>query len=186
MISLGAFSLHFPLKDREVLKNLKLGDWVEISGWLLCGRDATHKRLLMAIKEENFVFDFNNQLMYYVGPTPAPPGKVIGSCGPTTSSRMDNYVEEFFKLGLSATMGKGKRSVEVRRLHLLYQSVYFITFGGAGAYLSQFVKKIEFIAWQELGPEAFFRIKVEKFPAIVGIDTQGRDLYESSSPVFPA
>ncbi len=176
----------FPLEREKVLRDLIAGDFVEISGWILCGRDATHKRILVSLKEESFDFDFNGQLLYYVGPTPAPPGKIIGSCGPTTSSRMDPYLEEFFKLGLSATMGKGKRSLQARELHLLYKKVYFITFGGAGAYLSQFVKKIEPIAWQELGPEAFFRIKVENFPALVGIDVYGKDFYELSSANLPS
>ncbi|MFN3921483.1 MAG: FumA C-terminus/TtdB family hydratase beta subunit [Caldimicrobium sp.] len=183
---MSVYKLRFPLEDKEVLKDLKIGDFVEISGWLLCGRDATHKKIIKALQDENFVYDFKHQLIYYVGPTPAPPGKIIGSCGPTTSSRMDEYVEDFFKLGIVATMGKGKRSPKVRELHKIYKRVYFITFGGAGAYLSQFVTKVEAIAWQELGPEAFFRIKVENFPAIVGIDSEGRDLYASSSPVFPA
>ncbi|MFN3407189.1 MAG: FumA C-terminus/TtdB family hydratase beta subunit [Caldimicrobium sp.] len=179
-----SLKLKFPLEDKSLLQDLKVGDFVEISGWLLCGRDATCRKILKAIKEENFYFDFNHQLMYYVGPTPAPPGKIIGSCGPTTSSRMDDFMQEFLNLGLSATMGKGKRSAKVKELHALYQVVYFVTFGGAGAYLSQFVRKVEPIAWQELGPEAFFRIKVENFPAVVGIDTKGKDLYERSSPLF--
>ncbi len=120
-----------------------------------------------------------------MGPTPAPPGKIIGACGPTTSSRMDPYLEDFFKLGICATMGKGKRSVQAKELHKIYKGVYFVTFGGAGAYLSQFVKKVETIAWEEFGPEAFFRIKVEDFPALVGIDTEGTDFYELSSANFP-
>jgi fumarate hydratase subunit beta len=178
--------LIFPLREKEELLSLKVGDFLLLSGWLLCGRDATHKRILEAIKKEEFRFDFTNHLMYYVGPTPPPPGKIIGSCGPTTSSRMDPYLEDFFKLGLCATMGKGKRSSLAKDLHKKYKIVYFITFGGAGAYLSQFVKKVEPLAWEELGPEAFFRIKVEDFPAIVGIDTEGRDFYELSSAKFPA
>jgi len=178
--------LTFPLEDREILLSLKVGEFVYLSGWLLCGRDATHKKILEALKSEGFNFDFTNQIIYYVGPTPPPPGKIIGACGPTTSSRMDPYIEDFFKLGICATMGKGKRSGKVKELHKLYKAVYFITFGGAGAYLSQFVKKVEPIAWEDLGPEAFFRIKVEDFPAIVGIDTEGRDFYELSSANFPA
>lgn len=171
----------FPLKDREELLQLRAGDLVSLEGWLLCARDATHRKLLSSLKEGTFKYDFTNQLIYYVGPTPAPPGKVIGSCGPTTAGRMDAYMPDLLSLGLAATMGKGKRSPEVRSLHQRYKAIYFITFGGAGAYLSQFVKKMEYLAWEELGPEAFFRIKVEGFPAIVGIDTQGQDFYELSS-----
>uniref|UniRef100_A0A832LW41 TRZ/ATZ family protein n=1 Tax=Caldimicrobium thiodismutans TaxID=1653476 RepID=A0A832LW41_9BACT len=175
----------FPLRDREELLKLRAGDLVSLDGWLLCARDATHKKILSSIKEGTFKFDFTNQLIYYVGPTPAPPGKIMGSCGPTTAGRMDAYMSELLSLGLAATMGKGKRSPEVRALHQRYKAVYFITFGGAGAYLSQFVKKMEVLSWEELGPEAFFRIKVEGFPAIVGIDTQGLDFYELSSAITP-
>jgi len=178
--------LRFPLEEKTILRELCAGQRVLLSGWLLCGRDATHRKLLESLKEGTFEYDFTHQLMYYVGPTPPPPGKVIGSCGPTTSSRMDPYLEDFFKLGLSATMGKGKRGEAAKRLHQIYERVYLITYGGAGAYLSQFVEKVEPIAWEELGPEAFFRIKVKNFPALVGIDTQGRDLYELSSAVIPA
>lgn len=178
--------LIFPLEDSSLLQDLKAGEMLQISGWILCGRDATHKRILSALEKGDFKFDFTNQLIYYVGPTPPPPGKIIGACGPTTSSRMDPFLEDFFKLGISATMGKGKRGSLARTLHRTYQRVYFITFGGAGAYLSQFVKKVEAIAWSELGPEAFFRIKVENFPAIVGIDTLGTDFYELSSASLPA
>ena len=178
--------LSFPLEDREIFNSLRAGDFVYLSGWLLCGRDATHRKILEAIEREGFNFDFTNQLIYYVGPTSPPPGKIIGAFGPTTSSRMDPYLEDFFKLGLCATMGKGKRSSKIKELHKNYKAVYFVTFGGAGAYLSQFVKKVEPIAWEDLGPEAFFRVKVENFPAIVGIDTEGRDFYEPSSANFPA
>jgi len=177
--------LKFPLEENSVLEELKAGDFVLLSGWLLCGRDATHRKIFKSLEKKEFSFDFTHHLMYYVGPTPPPQGKVIGACGPTTSSRMDLYLEDFFKLGLSATMGKGKRSNSARELHKLYKRVYFITFGGAGAYLSQFVEKVEPIAWKDLGPEAFFRIKVREFPALVGIDTEGRDFYELSSKVTP-
>ncbi len=178
--------LIFPLEEKSPLLELKAGDLVEISGWILCGRDATHKKLLQALRDGALSFDFTNQLIYYVGPTPPPPGKIIGACGPTTSSRMDSYLEDFFRLGLSATMGKGKRGPKARDLHRSYQRVYFVTFGGAGAYLSQFVKGVEPLAWSDLGPEAFFRIKVEKFPAVVGIDTSGKDIYQLSSDSLPA
>lgn len=175
-----------PLEEREILSSLKVGDFVYLSGWLLCARDATHRRILKELKEGTFSYDFSNQFIYYVGPTPPPPGKVIGACGPTTASRMDPYLEDFFNLGIAGTMGKGKRSAEARELHLRYGTVYLITFGGAGAYLAQFVEKIEPICWEDLGPEAFFRIKVKDFPAIVGIDTRGNDFYELSSARTPA
>ncbi len=170
--------LKFPLEEREILKELKVGDFILISGWLLCARDATHRKIIQSLKEGSFSFDFNNQAIYYVGPTPAPPGKVIGSVGPTTSTRMDAYMEFFFKLGISATIGKGKRSSEVKELLKKHKAVYLATFGGAGAYLNQFVKKVEIIAFSELGPEAFFRIKVENFPVVVINSINGEDLYE--------
>ncbi len=170
--------LKFPLEKREILEDLKAGDFVLISGWLLCARDATHRKIIQSLNEGSFSFDFTNQVIYYVGPTPAPSGKVIGSVGPTTSTRMDVYMEFFLKLGISATMGKGKRSFEVRELLKKHKAVYFATFGGAGAYLNQFVKKVEIVAFSELGPEAFFRIKVENFPAVVINSIYGDDLYE--------
>lgn len=175
--------LLFPLEDRSLISDLRAGDLINIDGWILCARDATHRKILKSIQEGCFHLDLKNQLIYYVGPTPAPPGKIIGSCGPTTAKRMDEYLEEFLKHGIIATMGKGKRSLSIRDLHRKYQAIYLITFGGAGAYLSQFVKKVEIIAWQDLGPEALFRIQVKDFPAIVGIDTLGQDFYELSSAV---
>lgn len=175
-----------PLESREPLGKLRAGDFLYLTGWLLCARDATHRKILEALKEGSFSYDFTNQFIYYVGPTPAPPGKIIGSCGPTTASRMDPYLEDFFKLGIAGTIGKGKRSPRARELHQLYGTIYLITFGGAGAYLSQFVKKMEPIAWDDLGPEALFRIKVQDFPAIVGIDSIGNDFYELSSASSPA
>lgn len=174
-----------PLDSKETLADIKVGNFVLLTGWLLCARDATHRKILNSLKEGSFSFDFTNQFIYYVGPSPTPPGKIIGSCGPTTSTRMDPYLEEFFKLGIAGTIGKGKRSHNARDLHQLYGTVYLITFGGAGAYLTQFVEKLEQIAWQDLGPEAFFRIKVRGFPAIVGIDIWGNDFYELSSERTP-
>lgn len=174
-----AKKINFPIEDKILLKELKAGDTVLISGWLLCARDATHRKIIEVLKEGSFSFDFTNQAIYYVGPTPTPAGKIIGSAGPTTSGRMDAYMETFLKLGISATVGKGKRSEEVRELLKKYQAVYLATFGGAGAFLSKFVKKVETIAFSELGPEAFFRIKVEDFPAIVINSISGEDLYEN-------
>ena len=162
-----AKKITFPVEEREIFKTLKDKDPVLISGWLLCARDTTHKKLISALKEGSFSFDFKNQAIYYVGPTPAPPGKIIGSAGPTTSVRMDPYVEFFLNLGIAATIGKGKRSPEVMKLFEKYNALYLVTFGGAGAFLSQFIFKLEILAFPELGPEAFFRIKVRDFPALV-------------------
>ena len=173
-----AHKLIFPLEKREILEPLKAGDFLLISGWLLCARDFTHKKIISAIKEGSFSFDFTNQAIYYVGPTKTPPGKIIGSAGPTTSKRMDPYMEFFLNLGVSATIGKGKRSPQVKELLKRHKAVYLSTFGGAGAFLNQFIKKLEPIAFEELGAEAFFRIKVENFPTIVINSIYGDDFYE--------
>ncbi len=172
--------LYFPLEKREILENLKAGDFVLISGWLLCARDETHKKIILSLKEGSFSFDFANQAIYYVGPTPAPLGKIIGSAGPTTSARMDTYMEIFLKLGISATIGKGKRSSEVRELLKKYRAIYLSTFGGAGAFLNQFIKKVETLAFPELGAEALLRIKVENFPALVINSIYGEDFFEKT------
>ena len=174
----GAKKLFFPLENREELSELKCGDPVLISGWVLCGRDATHRKILQSVERGEFSIDLKNQLFYYVGPTPAPPGKEVGSAGPTTSSRMDAYMEFMLKAGIAGSLGKGKRSKEVRELLKKYKGIYLSTFGGAGAFLSRFIKKVECLLWEDLGPEALFRMKVEDFPAIVAIDTQGNDFFE--------
>jgi len=173
-----AHKLIFPLEKKDTLEILKAGDFVLISGYLLCARDETHKKIISALKEGSFSFDFTNQAIYYVGPTKTPPGKIIGSAGPTTSKRMDPYMEFFLNLGISATIGKGKRSPQVKELLKKYKAVYLATFGGAGAFLNSFIKKVETIAFEELGPEAFFRIKVENFPAIVINSVYGDDFFE--------
>jgi len=173
-----AHKLIFPLEKRDTLETLKAGDFVLISGYLLCARDETHKKIISALKEGSFSFDFTNQAIYYVGPTKTPPGKIIGSAGPTTSKRMDPYMEFFLNLGVSATIGKGKRSPQVKELLKRHKAVYLSTFGGAGAFLNQFIKKLEPIAFEELGAEAFFRIKVENFPTIVINSIYGDDFYE--------
>ncbi len=170
--------LVFPLESREILREFREGDPVLIYGWLLCGRDATHEKILTSIKERSWDYDFTNQAIYYVGPTPASSGKLIGSAGPTTSSRMDAYMEFLLKRGLCATIGKGKRSKEVVELMKKYKAIYLATFGGAGAFLSRCVEKVEPIAWEELGAEAFFKIKVSGFPALVINSVYGEDFYE--------
>ncbi len=181
-----AKKLFFPLEDKKFLEGLRAGDPVLLSGWLLCARDATHKKLISVLLE-GFPLDLEGQLLYYVGPSPTPPHKVIGSCGPTTSSRLDPYLPFLLERGLSATMGKGKRSKEARNWQKSYGALYLATFGGAGAYLSQFVEALEIVAFPELGPEALFRMKVKNFPAIVINDLEGRDFYEEvSSAKIPA
>ncbi|MCM8822280.1 MAG: FumA C-terminus/TtdB family hydratase beta subunit [Candidatus Omnitrophica bacterium] len=164
--------------EQKIINELVAGEFVEISGLIYGARDAAHKILFEMLKsKKNLPFDLRNQTIYYVGPTPAPPGKIIGSCGPTTSSRMDRYTPDLLRAGLKGMIGKGIRSDDVRKAIVKYGAVYFITYGGCGAYLSQFVKKSEAIAFCELGPEAIYRMVVENFPAIVGIDSKGRGIY---------
>jgi fumarate hydratase subunit beta len=165
--------------DEKTILNLKAGDFVEISGIIYCARDAAHKRFHKILKKKKpLPFDPRGQIIYYVGPTPAPPDLPVGSFGPTTSSRMDRYTPELLKAGVKATMGKGMRSPMVKKAIVKYRAVYLVTYGGCGAYLSQFVKNLQVIAFDDLGPEAVYRIEVENFPAIVCIDSYGKDFYK--------
>ncbi len=157
---------------------LRAGDEVLLSGVIYTARDAAHKRFLEAIqKGDSLPFDLKDQVIYYVGATPAPNGKIIGSAGPTTSGRMDVYTPQLFNLGMSACIGKGKRNDEVTQSILKNQGIYFITVGGAGAYISQCIKKAELIAYPELQSEAVYRLEVEDFPVYVGIDCLGNNIY---------
>jgi fumarate hydratase subunit beta len=167
-----------PLTDQDVLQ-LTIGDMVLISGVIYTARDAAHKRLVdMLATGAPLPMDLQGQIMYYVGPSPAPPGRVIGAAGPTTSYRMDSYTPTLIRLGLKAMIGKGKRSAEVIEAMKEHKAVYLGATGGAGALISQRIKAAEVIAFPELGPEAVHRLVVENFPTIVINDCQGRDLYE--------
>ncbi|MHB9075646.1 MAG: Fe-S-containing hydro-lyase [Desulfobaccales bacterium] len=167
-----------PLTDQDVVQ-LEIGDTVIVSGVIYTARDAAHKRLVdMLARGENLPMDIRGQIIYYVGPSPARPGRVIGAAGPTTSYRMDSYAPTLIKLGLKAMIGKGKRSAEVIAALKEHKAVYLGATGGAGALISQRIKKAEVIAFPELGPEAVHRLEVEGFPTIVINDCQGRDLYE--------
>ncbi len=173
--------LTFPCPEREIFKTLKAGDFITIRGKILAARDQTHRLLLRLMEEgQPLPVSLKDQLIYYVGPSPAPPGRVIGAAGPTTSYRMDPYTPTLLALGVAATMGKGKRSEEVREAHQKYQALYLATFGGAGAYLSQCIKAAKVLAFPELGPEALFELEVEDFPAVVINDLAGRDFYEEA------
>jgi len=165
----------------ERLKRLKTGDNVLLNGIIYTARDQVHKRLCELIKKnKKLPFTLTDQIIFYCGPTPASPGEVIGSCGPTTSSRMDRYTPFLLKEGLKGMIGKGNRSEEVIQAIKRYKAIYFLTFSGAGAYLSKFVKKAKIIAYPELGPEAIYKLGVEKFPLIVGIDSEGRNIYKEN------
>ena len=167
-----------PLTD-EILKDLKAGDNVLISGIIYTGRDAAHKRLVELVeKGEELPFDINGQIIYYVGPTPPKPGQVIGSAGPTTSYRMDKYAPILIEKGLKGMIGKGTRGKNVIDAMVKYKAVYFAAIGGAGALIAKCIKKAEVIAYEDLGPEAIRKLEVENFPVIVVNDIYGNDLYE--------
>jgi fumarate hydratase subunit beta len=167
-----------PLTDADVLQ-LAIGDTVMVSGVIYTARDAAHKRLIdLLAAGEPLPMAIQGQIMYYVGPSPARPGRVIGAAGPTTSYRMDSYAPTLIRLGLKAMIGKGKRSPEVIAAMQEHKAVYLGATGGAGALISQSIKAAEVIAFPELGPEAVHRLEVENFPTIVINDCQGRDLYE--------
>ena len=173
--------LFFPLEAEEILSTFQAGDFVSINGSLLAARDQTHKLLLEAYeKGEKLPVDLRGQCIYYVGPSPAPPGKVIGAAGPTTSYRMDKYTPQLLAWGVKATIGKGKRSPEVKEALKEHGALYLATFGGAGAYLARCIKACEVLAFPELGPEALFRLEVKDFPAVVINDLAGRDFYEEA------
>ena len=167
-----------PLTDQDVMQ-LEIGDTVIVSGVIYTARDAAHKRLVdMLARGEQLPMEIQGQIIYYVGPSPARPGRVIGAAGPTTSYRMDSYAPTLIKLGLKAMIGKGKRSPEVIEALKTHKAVYLGATGGAGALISQRIKTAEVIAFPELGPEAVHRLEVKDFPTIVINDCQGRDLYE--------
>lgn len=163
----------------NVLAQLRAGDFVRLTGTLFTGRDQTHRLLCDLLdKGEALPVDLDGQLLYYVGPSPAKPGEVIGAAGPTTSYRMDAYTPRLLALGLKATMGKGARSPEVKTAMQKAGAIYLATFGGAGAVLSKCIKTSEIVAFEEAGPEALFRFTVEDFPAVIINDMAGRDYYE--------
>lgn len=167
-----------PLTDAEVLP-LEIGDRVLITGVIYTARDAAHKRLMdMLAQGQELPVNFAGQILYYVGPSPAAPGRVIGAAGPTTSYRMDSYTPTMLELGLKAMIGKGKRAPEVIAAMQQYKAVYLGATGGAGALISQCIREAEVVAFPELGPEAIHRLVVEDLPTIVINDCQGRDLYE--------
>jgi fumarate hydratase subunit beta len=170
--------INTPLTD-DVVRTLKAGDNVLISGVIYTARDAAHKRLVALIeKGEELPMDVRGQVIYYVGPCPAKPGMAIGSAGPTTSGRMDPYAPILMENGLKGMIGKGRRSETVRDAMVKYNAVYFAAIGGAGALLSKCVKAAELVAYEDLGPEAIRKLTVEDFPVVVVNDAHGNDLYE--------
>lgn len=164
----------------DVLSQLKTGDRVYITGTIYTARDAAHKRLVELVEQgKPLPFDIENQIIYYVGPTPAKPGQPIGSAGPTSSYRMDPYTEPLLKIGLKGMIGKGERNQAVKDALVKYKAVYFAAVGGAAALIAKSIKKSELIAYEDLGAEAIRKLEVVDFPAIVINDIYGNDLSEN-------
>lgn len=169
-----------PLTE-EKIKDLKAGDYVYLSGTIYTARDAAHKRMTEGLEKGiELPFNMEDQIIYYLGPTPAREGQVIGSAGPTTSSRMDKYTPVLLERGLKGMIGKGKRSNDVISSIKKNTAVYFAAVGGAGALLSKCIKKSEVIAYDDLGTEAIRRLEVENLPVITVIDCEGNDLYKTA------
>lgn len=170
--------INTPLTE-DITKDLHAGDFVYITGIIYTARDAAHKRMAEVLKKnKNLPVNMKDNIIYYMGPSPAREGRVIGSAGPTTASRMDKYAPELLDLGLKGMIGKGKRSKEVLDAIIRNKAVYFAAIGGAGALLSKSIKDSRVIAYDDLGTEAIRELKVENFPVIVVIDSQGNNLYE--------
>lgn len=165
--------------DTEEVKTLHAGDYVYITGTIYTARDAAHLRMSQTLdRGEELPIELKNNVIYYMGPTPAREGRPIGSAGPTTASRMDKYAPRLLDLGLTAMIGKGRRKQEVTDAIVRNGAVFFAAVGGAGALLSKSIKKAEVIAYEDLGTEAIRRLEVENFPVIVVIDSEGRNLYD--------
>lgn len=181
-----AINITVPM-SRETARTLKAGDSVLLSGVIYTARDAAHKRLCeLAAQGKELPLDVNGATIYFVGPTPAKPGEVIGSAGPTTAYRMDAYSPTLIGLGLTGMIGKGKRSPEVVNAMKEHGAVYFGAIGGCGALLSRCIKKAEIIAYEDLGAEAIRRLEVENFPVVVIIDSEGNNLYETGKANYLA
>ncbi|MDT8715854.1 Fe-S-containing hydro-lyase [Clostridium sp. 19966] len=173
--------LETPLTEEKAM-NLKAGDTVLITGTIYTARDAAHKRLVQLLENgEKLPIDVADAIIYYVGPTPAKPGEVIGSAGPTTSGRMDAYAPKLLDLGLKGMVGKGNRDAKVIESMKKNKAIYFAAIGGAGALISKTIKKAEVVAYEDLGAEAIMKLEVNDFPAIVAIDSEGNSLYSKQS-----
>ena len=169
-----------PLDPQEI-RTLRAGDYVKITGTIYTARDAAHKRMKETLdRGEALPFSLENNVIYYMGPSPAREGRPIGSAGPTTASRMDKYAQELLDLGLKGMIGKGKRTVQVKEAIVRNGAVYFAAVGGAGALLSKKILSSEVIDYEDLGAEAIRKLEVKDFPVIVVIDSEGNNLYETA------
>jgi len=165
--------------DGKMITSFRAGDLLKLNGFIYTARDKAHQQLADLIeKNKKLPVELRNSFIYYVGPTPAPKGKVIGAAGPTTSSRLDSFSEMMLQLGVKGMIGKGKRDQKTKNLLKKYQAVYLASFGGAGAFLNKKILEAEIIAFKDLGPEAIFRLRVKDFPVVVINDEQGGDWYE--------
>jgi fumarate hydratase subunit beta len=183
-ISKIARNVELPLSD-DVLETLHAGDELLLTGVMYVGRDAAHKRMIETLEAgEMLPVDLKGQVIYFMGPTPARPGKIIGSAGPTSSYRMDSYSPRLIAEGLKGMIGKGMRSGEVKEAMKRYNAVYFGAIGGAGALISSCIKKVEVVAYDDLGTEALRRIHVRDFPVTVVNDIYGGDIYEEGRAQF--
>ena len=171
--------------DEKIARELRSGDYVYMTGTIYTARDAAHKRMYEALEEgKELPFDIRNNVIYYMGPSPAREGRPIGSAGPTTASRMDKYTPLLLDLGLKGMIGKGKRTDAVKEAIARNKAVYFAAVGGAGALLSKAILNSEVIAYDDLGTEAIRKLTVKDFPAIVVIDSEGNNLYETAAEAY--
>ncbi|OMP66059.1 fumarate hydratase [Domibacillus epiphyticus] len=171
--------------DEDTVRSLKSGDRVLISGTVYAARDAAHKRMAEALERgEDLPFNIKGAVIYYVGPTPAKPGQVIGSAGPTTSGRMDKYTPDLLDLGLKGMIGKGYRSQEVIDSIEKNEAIYFGAIGGSGALIARTIKEVEVVAYEDLGTEAIRKMVIEDFPAVVINDAYGRDWYKQGAEKY--
>jgi fumarate hydratase subunit beta len=169
-----------PLTD-DIIAGLKSGDSLLVTGTLFVARDRAHQRLCSMLESgQPLPFDASGQIIYYMGPSPAPPGRIIGSAGPTTSGRMDPFTGQMLSAGVRGFIGKGKRDTALLPLFRQYRAVYFSTYGGAGALLGTLITGAETVAFEDLGPEALLKIEVRDFPVVVINDIHGGDLYEDA------
>lgn len=167
-----------PLKEKDII-DLQMGEEVLVSGVIYTARDMAHKRMYEALlRGEELPLDLSGQILYYTGPSPSPPNRVIGSAGPTTSNRMDDYTGLLLAQGLKGMLGKGNRAEDVVKAIIKHRAIYLATIGGAGAYLAKRIKASSIIAYAELGTEAIRRLEVEDLPAVVAIDVRGNNIYK--------
>ncbi len=182
----GVVEIELPLRD-EVIARLEMGEMCHLSGVIYTARDAAHKRMVEALEmQEALPFDVRGEVIYYVGPTPPKPGAVIGSAGPTTSGRMDVYTPRILEAGLKGMIGKAGRSRPVVDAIVKYGCVYFAAVGGTAALLSRSIKKVEMVAYEDLGTEAIRKLWVERFPAVVAIDCHGNNIFEEGFKKYAA